>query len=623
MQKKILISAVLSVVVILLSLGIISHLSIHDSIMHSLGERLELSEILAKYMDYNLQRHLTRLYDISLSGAVDLQDNDWEPEIRALKTAYQYSIFTDGIFLLDRKGDIILTYPPEQVKKRNLLSISYVKRTLEEEKPVISNIYTEEETKRKVIYVIVPLRDKDGRTIGAVGGEINPTNYFFNNIIRTIPASGDTVIELVDSFGYVIASNSPVRIFACSDRNRVLGNLIASRKKTVMECHRCHEQENGSPVPPNKKTTDMLAFTPLSEAPWGICVREPQKTVFGPSSDLRKRFLILGFISTGTALLFALGMSRSIVNPIKSLIGATNRIAEGNLKEPVTAVSRDEIGTLSRSFETMRARLSESLDSIQKYNTELEKRVDERTYELRQNKQRLAMLLDEVIEAQEEERKRVARELHDEICQLLAALGMSIDIAALAHTENTLSPDGIRELKKKVEQVLVSINLIIRDLRPPILDDLGLESAISWLLEKHLVEKGIDYYLISTDSFKKTMAEFTRHASEKGKRELMIFRVVQEAIINISRHSRARNAFVFLESKNNTVQIGIEDDGIGFNVKTALTAANRDESEGFGILGVKERVDILGGKLNICSGPNTGTSVSVHVPWASLGVKDV
>src|SRR5512139_1345610 len=170
MQKKIIVSTLLSVIVILLGLGIISNLSINDSIGHSLTERTDLAAILASYTDYRLQNNLTRLYDISLSGSIDLNDDDWDPEDNALKTAYQYSIFTDGIFLLDLKGNVVRSYPLGQ-QKRNLMGNPYVRRTIEENRAVISNIYTEEGTNKRVIYVLVPLTDKSGWKIGAVGGE--------------------------------------------------------------------------------------------------------------------------------------------------------------------------------------------------------------------------------------------------------------------------------------------------------------------------------------------------------------------------------------------------------------------------------------------------------------------
>jgi signal transduction histidine kinase len=623
MRKKIIISAMLSVIIILLSLGIISNLSIHDSIGHSLTERSELASILASYTDNLLQSNLSRLYDISLSGAVDLSDDDREPEIRALRTAYQYSIFTDGIFLIDLQGNVVLTYPQGQMKKRNLLYIPYVKETLEEKKAVVSSIYTEEGTNRKVIYVLVPLKDREGRIIGAAGGEINPTNYILNNIIKVIPTSTDTIIELVDSYGYVIASNNPVRIFTCSDRNSVLGNLIASKKKAIMECHRCHDGERESPGADSGKTTDMLAFAPLSEAPWGISIREPQKRVFSPSSNLKKKFLILGLISTGSALLFALGMSKSIVNPIKSLIRATRRISEGNLSAPVRTTSRDEIGILSASFDDMRQKLADSLDKIQKYNTELESRVVERTRELQQSRKRLSDLLHEVIQAQEDERKRIARELHDETSQAVAALGMSIEIAAIAQREKALSPENIYELRGKVSQLLKGINRLIQDLRPPVLDDLGLEAAIRWLLERHLAERGMKYRLVTCGVCEEFEELLSHNRTVDEKAVLTLFRIIQETIINISKHSHAANVNVSLSHEDSRVRICVGDDGVGFDANSVFKDADVGVKTGFGLLGLRERVALLEGTLNIRSAPGCGTAVEIIIPFRSFAVQDV
>lgn len=621
MQKKIIVATMISVIVILLSLGVISNLSIHDSIRHALDERAELAGLLAKYTDGLLQGNLTRLYDISLSGAIDLEDGDWGPEKNALGTAYQYSIFTDGIFLLDLRGNIVYTYPPGQMEKRNLMGIPYVRKTIEEKQAVISNIYTEESTNRKVIFVLVPLKDKDGNTIGAVGGEINPTNYILTNIIKTIPTNENTIIELVDGYGVVIASNNPVRVFTCSDRNKVLGNLIAAKKSAVMECHRCHE-EDGRPAGEDlQKTKDMLAFSPLSEAPWGISVRESERMVFAPSSDLKKKFLILGIISTGTALLLALGMSRSIVNPIKSLITAANRIAEGNLKEPVKAVSRDEIGILSERFEVMRQRLSDSRDRFERYNAELESRVHERTEELQQSRRRLSLLLQKLIRAQEEERKRIARELHDETSQSIAALGMSIEIAAIALEGNELSPENISELQRKVAQLLDGISRLIQDLRPPVLDDLGFESAVRWLIERHLTEKGVRYQLHTSDSFHEFMTNGNSAVDDKAL--LAFFRIIQETIINIYKHAQASSVMVSLSLDNSHVTAKINDDGIGFDVQNVLRDSDPGVHSGYGLLGLRERVSLLDGTVNIRSVVGAGTHITIRIPVKSLEIQDV
>ena len=621
MQKKIIVSTILSVLVILLGLGIISNISIHDSIRRSLNERAELAGMLANYTDHLLQDNLTRLFDISLSGAIDLNDGDNEAEYKALKTAYQYSIFTEGIFLLDLQGNIVLTYPAGQIK-RNLMGVPYVRRTIEENKAVISGIHTEEGTGRKVIFVLVPLQDRDGNTIGAVGAEINPTNYILGNIIHAAPIGPDTIIELVDASGVVIASNNPVRIGTCSDRNRILGNLIATRTKKVMECHRCHEGGQGGPGRRDEKTVDMLAFAPLTEAPWGISVRDSQSRVYAPSSTLRRRFVILGLVSIGSALILALGVSRGLVLPIRSLTFATERIAQGNLKEPVSAVSpRDEIGILSRSFELMRRRLADSLEKIQRSNAELEERVLDRTKELQQSRRRLTTLLNELMRAQEDERKRIARELHDETSQSIAALGMSIEIAAIALKENELTPQKIYELRAKVTQLLEGISRIIQDLRPPVLDDLGLESAIRWLLQRHIAEKGAHYTLTVSDEFQGHMGSDDTLIDSKT--VFRLFRIIQEAVINISKHAEASQVSVALDMEDGKVRIEISDDGVGFNVDEVLLGIDMGVNAGYGILGLKERVALLEGTINIVSAPGEGTQVTISIPLSSLEIRDV
>lgn len=617
MQKRIIVSTLLSIAVILISLGIISHYSIENSIRHALKERLELAKTIANYTDTLLQESLTRLYDISLSGAVDLEDGNWEPESKALLTAYQYSIFSDGVFLMDVRGNIKASHPPGR-EEENLLSIPYIRRALEENRSVISDVYTVHPSGKKVIFALVPLKDINGNFSGLAGGEINPTNYILNQIMKSIPSNEVTFMELVDGRGTVIASNNPSRIFTCSDHDRFLENLIAAKKTSVTTCHRCHpdalEPQGDIEFQPHEKTVDMLAFAPLSETSWGVSVREPKDIVYAPSTDLKKKFTLLAMILMGSALVLAIGMSKSIVKPIRSLISATESIARGNLAEPVKVPSKNEVGLLSESFEAMRVNLYESHERIKSYNIELERRVMERTKELMRNRKRLENLLMKLLTAQEEERKRIARELHDETSQSLVALGMSIDIADMALRENRLMSHNMEELKRKVNQVLDGIHFLIRDLRPPVLDDLGLESAARWLLTKHLATKGINCHLTATDRFKTAFSDYNRPAYLRGNAELMLFRIIQEAVINIQKHSKASNVFVYLDCRDSTVEIDIEDDGTGFDVHSALNPEDGSEGRSFGLLGMKERISILDGRLTICSQPGMGTYINITVP---------
>ena len=111
MQRRIIAGALVSVLVVLVSLGVLSDLSVRNEIQHSLNQGLELAEVTANYTDHLIQLNLARLFDVSLSGVVDLSDGDWEPERRALESAYRYSMFTDGLFMVDDTGRVLLAHP--------------------------------------------------------------------------------------------------------------------------------------------------------------------------------------------------------------------------------------------------------------------------------------------------------------------------------------------------------------------------------------------------------------------------------------------------------------------------------------------------------------------------------
>jgi signal transduction histidine kinase len=608
LYKRIIISVILSILIIIISLGIASYITVNDSIKRSMKRRVELAKTIAEHTDSILENNFNRLYDISLSGWIDFEDNDWNPEKKALQTAYQYSIFTDGIFLLDRNGNMVLSYPARFESALNLLSIPYVSRIMRDSRPVVSDIYTVEPLQKKVIFALVSLKNKNGEVIGVAGGEINPTNYILTQILRDTPIEDDINMEIVDSHGIVIASNNPSRIFTGSDHNKFLENLIKERRSVVKKCHRCHSGNNSGLNEGVSRSTDILAFAPLDMARWGVSILQPEKDVFAPARQLRETFLMFSAGSIGIALLIAIGMSRSIVKPVHDLIAATRKIASGDMSKAVGFGGVDEIGMLSSSFEVMRVRLADSLDGLQRANLELEERVSERTKEIKESQKKIQILLRKVISVQEEERKRIARGLHDETMQSLSAILMRIDMYKL--DPEHLPGERVDQMKDITLKTLDGIRSIIQNLRPSVLDDLGLEAAIRWLLDKNLGEKGITYFF---NTIGLPGARFNPLT------EISVFRIIQEIIVNIARHADADNVIVILKVDEDSVSLDIEDDGVGFEVGNALKST--EDGRGLGVLGMKERAHLLDGWVQICSAPGCGTRVSLKVPMKHYGEK--
>lgn len=599
MRRRITVAIILFITIVLVSLGIASYYIIQRSIEDSLDERLAMATLIKDNTERLISANINRLYDISLVGSVDLDDGDFGPEREALGAAYKYSIFSDGIFLLDRGGNIILSYPERILDTNlNLLGIEPVARALATAKPVVSNIHTDVAMRKKAVYILVPVKDINNDYVGVVGGKIDPTNPALVQTIKSIDIGDKTFIDIIDSNGVVIASSKPSRILTNCDHDNFFKEIITSRKSIVTSCHQCHETGDIS-----RRHSTMAAIVPLGIAPWSISIQEPEKHVFGPSDQLKKTFFALGIFFVGTSLILAMGISKSIVNPIKSLIGAAERISGGDLDHPVPVVyGSDEIGVLSRSLEAMRTKLSESLGNLRDYSEELEIHVAERTHEIQRARHRISVLLKQVISSLEDERKRIARGLHDDIVQDISALIMKVDMCRLYPEQTT--PEKIGEVKDILDNVIDNIHTIIRDLRPTVLDDLGLDAAIKWLLEKHVAGKGSAYHLNIVDTLNRRF---------EPQVEIMLFRIIQESIVNISKHAHARNVHVSAEAVGDEVVVQIDDDGEGFDIDAIISDTSMN-GQGLGILGMKERAALIDGKLSVISSVGRGTKVSIRLP---------
>ncbi len=588
------------IAIILLTLGIASYYIIQKNIEESLNRKLDLAHLIRNNIDNIIKDNISRLYDLSISGKVDLTDDDFGPERDALRTAYRYSIFTDGIFLLDKQGNVILNYPGRiRDAAINVMSIEPIGRILAQGRPVVSNIYTLEPSRKKVLFVLVPLKDKSGNDVGIVGGEIDPTNPSLTRMLGLIDMGKKNFIDIVDSSGVVISSSDPSHTLTQYNRDNFFTALISRKKESVSRCHHCHSADTAG-----GKRDMILAFAPLEMAPWGITIQEPREDIFAPARKLIGTFATLAAIFIGTAFILTIGISRSIVDPLKGLIRGADRIARGNLSKPIELQGSDEIGALSRSFESMRGKLVQSMESINRHTQELETRVEERTRQINASQRKAEELLKKVISTQEDERKRIARELHDDTLQELSAALMRIDLCRLHPGEVTM--EKIDTIRGIVVSTWDGVLGIVQNLRPTLLDDLGLAAAIKSLLDLHLSENNINYFIN------------TEGVSDKRFRpevEITLFRIVQEAVVNIARHAHAENVFVLFKVENNIVNVDIEDDGDGFDLNL-LFSGSRDTKDrrGLGLLGMRERVLLIGGKMEICSMPGLGTRVGIRIP---------
>jgi signal transduction histidine kinase len=233
---------------------------------------------------------------------------------------------------------------------------------------------------------------------------------------------------------------------------------------------------------------------------------------------------------------------------------------------------------------------------------ELELKVQERTADLDNVNRNLRDLSARLMQLQDDERRRIARELHDSVGQTLAALSMNLttvrtDIEQLARTAVALN-----DSESLVREMVTEVRTISHLLHPPLLDELGLASALRWYVGGFSQRSNIKVDLDMPEDFLRLTAEM----------ETAIFRVVQECLTNIHRHSGSPVARIRLREREGHAQVEIEDKGKGIPPKALQEMASAG-TPGVGIRGMQERIRQLGGTMEINSGPN-GASVTVRLP---------
>lgn len=301
-------------------------------------------------------------------------------------------------------------------------------------------------------------------------------------------------------------------------------------------------------------------------------------------------WLIAVFASMGIllSLLVNYWILRSALRPLEVLRGIVDHVQAGQ-----AGVSLPEVRDADRDTQRLAAAIQSMLT-----------RLDERTRQLR-------ALSERAIHAQEAERKRIAQNLHDETGQALSTLIINLERieVALPPTAADLQP-RLSDTRQLATRTLDDLRNLIYGLRPTILDDLGLVPAIRWYARSSFGEAGVHLQLDSLDEATRMPAEI----------ETTLFRIAQEAVNNIVRHAQARTVSVLLRREGEDVCLTVEDDGQGFDVNR--TSAIALPQRRLGLLGIQERVEMVGGRMKVESQPGRGTRLHVRVPVATGAVDE-
>ncbi|MGZ8540279.1 MAG: sensor histidine kinase [Chitinophagaceae bacterium] len=333
----------------------------------------------------------------------------------------------------------------------------------------------------------------------------------------------------------------------------------------------------------------ITAAKSVTNTPWLVSVEFPRQLILESANRLLKWMIFAGIVLLVIGILIAWIMSRNIIQPLNQLTAAASGIAAGNYSPTAGVERRDEVGKLARAFNAMIGQVSEARSGL-----------EQKIVESGQMNEQLRQLTAHLQNIREEERIHIAREMHDELGQLLTAFKMDISWLdkRTADTDNIAIKEKLADMNKLIDDSVIFVRKLASELRPSMLDDFGLIPALEWHSEEF--NKRFD---IKVDFHSDTRELKTSPVIATG-----LFRMYQESLTNVARHAEATKVSATLQTTKDRVCLSVQDDGKGFSL------INGDPGKTLGLLGMRERAAMIGGKLEIKSAPGKGTYVVVTVP---------
>lgn len=320
----------------------------------------------------------------------------------------------------------------------------------------------------------------------------------------------------------------------------------------------------------------VVTYSPITPVGWGLVLEEPWEMVSSPTlraTQLAPLVLVPVLLLAVVALWFGL---RQIVQPLQTLESRAAQLAWGDfnaIEQPVGGIS--EIRRLQAELVHMARKVQSAQKSLHSY-------------------------IGAITAGQEDERRRLARELHDDTIQSLIALKQRVQLAQLA-TKNGSSEESLTEVVSLTEQAIENVRRQTRALRPIYLEDLGLVTALEMLAleSSRAANISVDFQHQGTEE------RLTPNV------ELALYRIAQEALNNVNKHAQATRADLNISFRAEGITLGVSDNGIGFDVPKS--PAEFAPSGHFGLLGLYERAELIGARLEIFSLPGQGSRITVHL----------
>jgi signal transduction histidine kinase len=457
--------------------------------------------------------------------------------------------------------EIAVNAERDSVSGNNL--VSFYKQIEQSGRTIVQDL-----TKSKLlIYIGTPVFSEKGEIMGSVVLEIPITainkimfGYSENN---GLGKSGETYLVGND---YLMRSNS-----------RFKENAVLNLKVETVAVMKAFSNETGTGIIKDYRNIFCLSSyskVNIGGLNWVILAEIDEQEAMIPVNAIRNSILLVSIIIAASVFIVAFLVSRRITLPLKKLQKATEQIGSGNYEGKLQVSSLDEIGLLTETFNSMTLRLKKQSEELEQEKTK-----------------RVSLLID----GQEMERQRLSRDLHDSLGQSLLAIKIKLEQAK--NTSPEKSQVIIHETQELLKSTIQEIRNITNNLMPSVLEAFGIEQGLMNLCKDTETNTGI--------KIKFTCENLP--ASFDQRKQIYLYRIAQEAINNITKHSEAGKASIIISSCASCISLNIADNGKGFEI-------GKGDSKGNGILNIKERVQLLRGECHIYSSPGKGTSINIEIP---------
>ncbi len=581
LRNRIMLLVAIGLIVATAPLGVMGLGMVRVATDRVLDERLALTRATAGQLGDRLAQAESQLDRLGARIAPPYRAGNLDAMRAALGSAGpELPLFSGGLFIVDRAGRLIQAPPASDLRLSWQDALRAAGQTLATGRPSASNLL-HSAGGVPVVVLTVPLGDAGGTAVGAVGGVIDLTRPTLMAFIDGLALGVSGHAAIVDSTGTVLASTDAGELYSRNEHPKFFARSIGERRALVGPTEDDHR-------PGTRGEIHVMAFAPIASAPWGLGIGQNEQETFGPIRRLRDRIILFELVVILAALGFAWLDTGAVSAPLRLLKEAAERIAAGNLDHPIQVGRGDEIGTLAKSFETMRLQLRRSLEE----NERLQERVLSVT----------------VLE----ERERIAREMHDSVGQVLGYVNTKAQaVKALLEAGDAAGAERhLAQLEQAARDVYTDLREAILSLRTTTSPDRRLIPVLQEYVGRFAELSGIHGELIADAGASEIVLSPTA--------DLHLLRIIGEALTNVRKHAAARHAWIRLTARDGVLVTTVADDGVGFDPNQIASRGWK----GFGLQTMRERAESIGATFAVRSTGGAGTEVEIRLPVPEKEVHD-